>query len=253
MRMLAVDIGNTSVYVALFAEGRILKRLRFATSEVKTKAARAVAALAKSERAEAVVIGSVVPEAGKKLKTALLRAKTRALLIGTDLDVPVPNRYRDPRQVGTDRLLNAAAAWEEHERACIVVDFGTAITFDVVSSKGEYLGGVIAPGIEITLDSLFERTALLPKIKLADPSGVVGKDTVESIQSGCTYGLGGLCDRLVEEISRTQKTRPTVVFTGGNAAFMARYCRRVDHIDPDLTVRGILLTYASFKPSPGAV
>ena len=159
------------------------------------------------------------------------------------MQAPVRNLYKNPKQVGMDRLMNAVAVHQAYKRNTIVIDFGTAITFDAVSAKGEYLGGVIAPGIEISLNALYERTALLPKIKLAHPKAVIGRDTIESIRSGCSYGMGGLCDRIVLELRKKLGRNALVIATGGYAYFMSQYCTSIRQIDPDLVLRGIFLTY----------
>lgn len=243
MKRLVVDIGNTSAHFA-FDSGRAFGgHFSIATAELKKKAPRILRAKLKRLPYEAV-IASVVPEAGAYLKQLLLKKfGVRAYLAGRDLPIPVKNRYRNPKQVGIDRLLNALAGWRKYRRELVIIDFGTAITFDVVSKKGEYLGGIIAPGIEISLDALFSRTALLPRIKLSHPHNLIGRDTVESIRSGCSYGIGGLCDRIVEEVRRRSKMRPLVLATGGYAKFMSKYCRSIDRIEPDLILQGLRLTY----------
>ena len=241
--IIAVDIGNTSVLFGHLSGGRLKKTHRMRTADVQ---ARALGILKKHfplKKIESVVIASVVPSAGNYLRKALPKLGLRTLLIGKDLSVPIQNKYKDPRQVGMDRLMNALAVFQEYRRAAIVVDFGTAITFDVVSKKGEYLGGVIAPGIEISLEALFQKTALLPRIRLTHPKGVLGRDTVESIRSGCTFGIGGLCDKIIEQIGRTCHLSPLVVATGGYAQFMARYCQKIAKIEPNLTLKGIWITY----------
>ena len=178
--------------------------------------------------------------AGQRIKKSC-RMATHSLTVDA-----IINRYKNPRQVGVDRLVNAAAAFDRYHRDTIVIDFGTAITFDIVSKKGEYLGGVIAPGIEITLEALNQKTALLPKIRLTHPKNLIGRDTAESIRVGCSVGLGGLCDRLVERISRRYHLHPLVIATGGYARFMTRYCKSIQKIDTELTVRGILLSFKKF-------
>ncbi len=238
--VLAIDIGNTSTHFCLYSNGKLRRELRVATRDI------ARVPLKKRlpwKNIGVAAIASVVPPAGLYLKKSILRLDVPAYLIGKDLSVPMVNRYKDPRQVGVDRLMNAVAAYRRFAGACIVIDFGTAITFDVVSRRGEYLGGVIAPGIETTIEALFQKTALLPRVRLTHPHGIIGKDTAESIRAGCSFGIGGLCDRVVEEISRQQKTRPHVIATGGYARFMAAYCRtRFEAIDPYLIMKGILLT-----------
>lgn len=243
-QVLAIDVGNTSVLCSLFKGGKIVKRRRFETRSVSLKDLRVLASAFSLSKNDRAVIASVVPRIGLFL-SAHLREKLglKTYLIGRDLKAPVINRYRDPRQVGIDRLMNAVAAYDKYPRASIVVDFGTAITLDVISRRGEYLGGVIAPGIELSLEALFQKTALLPKIRLAKPGRVVGKDTVESIRSGCAWGIGGLVDRLVEQIQKEEGQRFFVIATGGYAEFMRAYCRSIQKIEPDLTLRGIFLTY----------
>lgn len=241
--LVLVDVGNTSTHFARYSRGRFSNHTRLVTRELGARALRPLEGLFKNTRA--AVIASVVPSTGRLLKGEIaVRFGVATHLIGPSFPVPIANRYKKPSQVGTDRLVNAIAAYHEHRKALIIVDFGTAITFDVVSGKGEYLGGVIAPGIEITLEALFQKTALLPRIRLEHPRAVVGRDTVESIRIGCSYGIGGLCDRMVELIrSRHRGLKPFVLATGGYARFMARYCRHLGAIDDDLTLKGILLTY----------
>jgi type III pantothenate kinase len=242
-RVLAIDVGNTSVLCALFKSGVIVKRRRIKTRSVSVKDLRALAAAFSLTKGDEAVIASVVPRVGLFLSLKLRqKLGLKTYLVGRDLKAPVVNRYRDPGQVGVDRLMNAVAAYDRYPRASIVVDFGTAITLDVISRKGEYLGGVIAPGIELSLEALFQKTALLPKIRLAKPARVVGKDTVESIRAGCAWGIGGLVDRLVAQIQKEEKGSFYVIATGGYAEFMRAYCRSIQRIEPDLTLQGIYLT-----------
>lgn len=246
-----MDIGNTSIFFAEISAGRIGK-----THRIKTEGALSadVALDLKKrfdlKRIDAVVIASVVPKLGKSLRRALPRLLgVKTLLIGKDLQVPIENKYRDPKQVGIDRLVNAYAAYQARRGSAVIIDFGTATTLDAVSAKGEYLGGVIAPGIEISLEALFERTALLPKTNLRHVGkAVIGRDTVESIRIGCSVGIGGLCDRLASKIKKRLGPKTCVIATGGYAEFIKNYCTSIDLIDPYLTVRGIFLTYlASFS------
>lgn len=242
--LLAVDIGNTSVLFAYFSGNRLLKTFRIPTRDHKTKALSAVRDHFPLKKIEAIVIASVVPSADRFFKkTFPSRLGLRTLVIGRDIQPPITNRYKKPKQVGMDRLMNAVAAFQKYKKEVIVIDFGTAITFDVISKKGEYLGGVIAPGIEISLEALFERTALLPKIRLSRPKSILGADTVESIRAGCSFGIGGLCDRIVQKIKELKGFDPVVVATGGYAHFMSHYCDSIDKIDPTLTLHGIVHTY----------
>ena len=243
-RLLAVDIGNTSAQFGVFAGTSLRETFRIATYKLNRAHLLEIQKKIACTKPSVIIIASVVPEAGRFLRRALpVATGVHTVLIGKDLQVPVVNKYTKPSQVGTDRLLNALAAFRLCRKEAIVIDFGTAITFDVVSRKGEYLGGVIAPGIEISIEALFQKTALLPKIKLAHPKTVIGRETVESIRIGCSYGIGGLCDRIVQEIKAKHGLRPLVIATGGYAEFMSRYCRSIDRIEPDLTLRGMLISY----------
>ncbi len=242
--LLAVDVGNTSVHFAYFSGKQWKEDFRIPTRDIEGKVGVILKKKYKKQKNMDVLIGSVVPKTGHYLKRTLGRVlNARAWMIGPQFPVPIVNKYRKPSQVGVDRLLNALAAFREHKKALIVIDFGTAITFDVVSQKGEYLGGVIAPGIEISLEALFQKTALLPRIRLSHPKNLIGKDTVESIRVGCSVGIGGLCDRIVEEIERRYRLKAKIIATGGYASFMSRYCRKISSIDPRLISKGIWLTY----------
>jgi len=242
LKLVLIDVGNTSTHFTFYAGGRFVRSARVPTAALSGRTLRGLKIPFKEARA--AIVASVVPFAGTILKKKLqVLFGLKTTLIGPGFAVPIVNRYKKPRQVGTDRLVNAAAAYQKFKKELIIVDFGTAITFDVVSRKGEYLGGVIAPGIEITLDALFQKTALLPKARLKHPKVVVGRDTVESIRIGCSYGIGGLCDRMIDLIAKKQGLKPVVLATGGYASFMTRYCRRLNRIDGDLTMKGILLTY----------
>lgn len=248
MEIIAADIGNTSTLFGYFNGRRLKKKVRVSTAHLKTQAMRALRNHFPLKRVEALVVASVVPQAGQYLRKAVpQKLKLPAFLIGLDIPVPIKNKYRNPRQVGIDRLMNALAGFQKYQRSLIIVDFGTAITFDVVSKKGEYRGGVIAPGIEISIEALYQKTALLPRIKLARPGSILGRTTTESIQSGCTYGIGGLCDRIIHEIETQLRFRPFILATGGYASFMSKYCHRLRTIDPDLTLKGVLASYTAFR------
>lgn len=240
--LLAIDVGNTSVFLALFEKGRVVKTARFMTDRLEKDGGRALRAF--RGRAGAAAVASVVPGAAGPLASAIRRELgLKALVAGKDFAVPIRNLYANPRRVGVDRLLNALAAYRKTRRETIVVDFGTAITFDVVSKNGEYLGGLIAPGIETSLDALYERTALLPRIRMAHPRRVVARTTEESIRAGCAYGIGGLCDAVVSAVARERGwRRPPVIATGGYASFIKRYCSGFRVIDELLTVKGIFLS-----------
>ena len=184
----------------------------------------------------------MVPGILNKLKPVLRKLLgSRIFIVGKDLDSGVKNRYRIPRQVGQDRLVNARAAYELYGGASIIVDFGTAITIDVVTERKEYIGGVTAPGVELSLRALSEHTALLPRVELKKPKSLLGRETKESMRSGALYGFAGLCDSIVRKLKRRYCRSGRVVATGGMSGFIGPYCESVDKIDPGLTLKGLRL------------
>jgi len=247
MELLAIDVGNTSTFMAHYAGGKFRRSWRLATKTLTKVSVMSLKRKFIMKNIEAAIIASVVPDKGELLKRAISqKLGIKTFLIGKDFEAPIKNKYKNPRQVGIDRLMNSVAAFNRYQKEVIVIDFGTAITFDIVSKKGEYVGGVIAPGIEISLEALYRKTALLPKIRLAHPKNLIGKDTVESIRVGCSIGIGGLCDRIVTEITKRYHLRPIVIATGGYAQFMRKYCNCIDTIDSMLTMEGIFLSYKKF-------
>jgi len=195
-----------------------------------------------------IVICSVVPKVTGVLKKGLLRLLgRRPYIIGKDLVVPLKNLYRNPKQVGQDRLVNAYAAVMLYKAPLIVVDFGTAVTFDVISKDREYLGGMILPGLAISLDTLAERTALLPKVKLDKPKEFIGRDTKTSMLSGIVYGFAALTDDLARRIKDKIGRQARLIATGGNIALIAGYCKSIDKIDRDLTLKGLSFIYEGLK------
>jgi type III pantothenate kinase len=242
--ILAIDIGNTSIHVGLFERGRLRRRFGVPTAMARTpnRLRRRL------PRAEQAIICSVVPRATAGVVRALRAAGTpRIRVIGRHLKVPLKNRYRYPGQVGQDRLVGAYAAWKEFGgrgvggggRDCIVVDLGTAITIDVVTRKGEYLGGVIAPGIDISLEALATRTALLPRVTLRPPPEPLGRDTASSIRSGLLYGCAALCDGLVERLMVRYAPKAVVVATGGSCRLVSRHTRTLERLRPNLVLDGL--------------
>jgi type III pantothenate kinase len=240
--LLAIDIGNTNIACGLFKKDRIIKRFSFPTKPgqyyyfLKREL--------KKNIPDSAIIASVVPKATSRLELALRFLRVGQLIVlGENITVPIKNRYRYPKQVGQDRLVNGFAAVKLYGTPAIVVDFGTAITFDVISKKKEYMGGMILPGLGISLDSLNQRTALLPRIKLYAPSEFIGRDTKNSILSGIVYGFAGLTDTLIERIKNKLGKNVLVIGTGGDIGFIGRYCKKIDKIDKDLTLKGLNLIY----------
>ncbi|MCX5687227.1 MAG: type III pantothenate kinase, partial [Candidatus Omnitrophica bacterium] len=169
------------------------------------------------------------------------------IVVGRDVDSGVKNLYKNPRQVGSDRLVNARAAYELYGGECIIVDFGTAITIDIVNKKMQYIGGVIAPGPGISLWALTEKTALLPKVTIKKPKGTLGRETKESMIIGIVYGFGSLCDGIVGKLKKRYCKNAKVIITGGFSKLIGSYCESADIIDPELTLKGLRIIATSIN------
>jgi type III pantothenate kinase len=238
--LLAIDIGNTTMGFAVIDKAGHIISIAIIDTDAKTNKIKAV--VAKILRAQAIsraIICSVVPKASKTLEDIL--KKTIAVnIIGRDIRVPIKNKYKNPKQVGQDRLVGAYGAMKIYGCPLIVVDLGTAITFDVISAKGDYLGGAIVPGIRLSAESLFLKTALLPHIEIQAPKHIIGKTTQESILSGLFYGYGSLCRGFIDLISQEIKANPKVVMTGGHTHLMKKFVSpKIRIIDEDLVFKGI--------------
>jgi type III pantothenate kinase len=243
MALLAIDIGNTSISFGIFKRSRLASKFsiptaRYAFTAVKSKLGKV--------KPDGVIISSVVPSASVELERDCRRfLGTQPYVLGKNMTVPIKNAYRKPREVGQDRLVNAFAGVMLYGSPLIVIDFGTAVTFDCISRKREYMGGMILPGMGISLEALHKRTALLPMVKLAPPKEFIGRETWTSILSGVVYGMAALADDLSERIKAEIGSSARVIGTGGNVILLARYCRKIDKIDPDLTLKGLNLVYSS--------
>jgi len=242
--LLAIDIGNSNIKSAIFKGKKIIKKFDIPVKNYsRSKFTKKITA---SLPISATVICSVVPELTKIFKhdLKLLTGKT-PYIIGKDLIVPMKNSYRNPKQLGQDRLVGAYAACNLYKAPLIVIDSGTAITFDVVSAKNEYLGGLIFPGMEISLEALRERTALLPRIKLQQPRSFIGRDTKNSILSGIVLGTACLNKEVVSRIKQFIGKDALVIGTGGNIHLIKKYSGMGIKIDADLTLKGINLIYGN--------
>ncbi|HXF59525.1 MAG TPA: type III pantothenate kinase [Candidatus Saccharimonadales bacterium] len=255
--LLAIDVGNTEVTLGLF-EGSKLHRSFRLSSETRRTADELGLLLAQvypelgRGGGHAAVIASVVPTA-----TPVFLEATRRLTGAAPLEVSAATKsgiqieYRDPASMGADRIANAAAALELHGAPVIVVDFGTATTFDVIVKERRYLGGVIAPGIVTGAEHLIRRAARLSAFELKAPERVVGRSTEESLQSGVYYGAVGQVDAIVRRIAAEEKIQPAVVATGGLASMIAAHSETIQKVDPDLTLHGLRILYQmqAGKPS----
>lgn len=253
MVLLALDVGNTSITVGIFQGERLLHSGRIPTHgppNYKSSLRRLLKNWKISSRCiEGAILSSVVPKATSVLKR-LLKGWLQGpfLILGENVKAPIMNRYRIPSQVGQDRLVNAVAACELYGGPVVVVDFGTAVTFDLVNGKGEYLGGLIVPGVEIALEALTKRAALLPAIHLTAPKELLGRDTVSSMKSGIFFGYSRLCDGVVEALKTKYARNAAVIATGGQASRIAPFCRRIQTVNPNLTLQGLQIIFQKKFP-----
>jgi type III pantothenate kinase len=244
--LLAVDVGNTQTVLGLFDGERLAEHRRLATERNRTsdELGALLGEMVDLGAVDAICLSSTVPALVREYELFAERwAQAPILVVGPGAKTGIPVRYDDPREVGPDRVVNAVAAKERHGAPCIVVDFGTSTNFDVVSAEGEYVGGVLAPGIEISMDALFARAARLMRVDFTEPPTVIGKTTVHSLQSGLVYGFAGQVDRIVEEIRGELGVEAPAIATGGLAEIVAPHSRAIEMIDPHLTLEGLRLVW----------
>jgi type III pantothenate kinase len=249
--LLAVDVGNTQTVLGVFEGERLVESWRVATESERT--ADEVGALFAEllglrslsfDDVAGMCLSSTVPmlvRAYQEFAERHLEAPLLVLGPGTRTGIPI--LYDDPREVGPDRIANAVAARERYGAPCIVVDFGTSTNFDAVSANGEYVGGVLAPGIEISMDALFARAARLPKVDFIEPETVIGKTTVASLQSGLVYGFAGQVDGIVEHMRGELGDGAPAIATGGLAELIAPHSKTIEKVDPLLTLDGLRLVW----------
>lgn len=246
--LLTVDVGNTQTHLGAFEGERLVEHWRFATVRESTAdelgaALRNLLALRGMgfEDIDRSITSSTVPRLGQEWEGMAASYLSEPMaIVGPGTRTGMPIRIDNPRELGADRLVNAVAAYDRFADACVVVDFGTAITFDAVSAAGEYLGGIIAPGAEISLQALIDRAEKLPQIDLTEPRSLIGKSTVDAIRSGMVYGFAGLVDGIVGRL-HAELGESRVIATGGLAGAVFPFTETIDEADDLLTLTGLRL------------
>lgn len=249
--LLATDIGNTQTHVGCFDGPDLVESWRLATDAAATGDELAISISSlfalrglDFDGLDAAIVASVVPQLAPEYDRMCGRyLDLDCLVVGPAIKTGMPIRMDAPHELGADRLVNAVAAYDRFKRACVVVDFGTAITYDAISEDGAYLGGVIAPGIEISIDALARRAAKLPKIDLVEPEAVIGKTTLQSIQAGVVYGFAGQIDGIARRLMGEMGADTPFIATGGQAASIVPFCEMIEDVDEMLTLTGLRLIW----------
>lgn len=247
--LLCIDVGNTNIVIGLFDGEDLVESFRIATDARTTAdelALKFQGLLADTTGVSGISLCSTVPAVLREMRTMLEKyyVDVPHVVVEPGTKTGVPIQTDNPKEVGADRIVNSLAAFAIYGGPAIVVDFGTSTNLDVISAKGEFLGGALAPGVEISIDALASRAAQLRKVELVKPKNVIGKNTVEALQSGAIYGFAGQVDGLVERIiSELGEPVKAVIATGGLASIVVRESRTITHHDPDLTLHGLRMVY----------
>lgn len=249
--LLVIDVGNSNIVFGVYDGTKLLRSWRLSTDKSRTSDEYAVMLHSLFEQAglsfsriKAAIISSVVPPL-----TGVMEAIARDFfnlppyVVGPGIKTGMPIHYDNPREVGADRIVNAVAGFEKHRCPLVIIDFGTATTFDYVNGKGEYCGGAIAPGLAISVEALFQRASKLPRIDIAKPPQVIARNTVNSMQAGIFYGYVGLVDGIVEHIRSESHEEFRVIATGGLANLIAPESKTIDEVDDNLTLEGLRILY----------
>lgn len=249
--LFAVDIGNSNIVMAVLDNKKIINTLRIFTDKNRTSDEYwlliteflSQIGIAR-ENIEGVIISSVVNPVLKKIKeTFINRLRIEPLIVNVDMDIGIKILYENPKELGVDRAINAVGGYEEHGGPILIIDFGTATTYDVVDENGNFIGGAIAPGIGISIDALSEKAPALPKVDIIIPEKAIGRNTISNMQSGFYYGFLGQTEEIIRRIEFELPKEPKVIATGGLAKIIAVHSELIDLVEPDLTIKGLQIIY----------
>ncbi len=246
-----MDVGNTNIVLGLYRGRTLTHHWRLSTNRSSTVDEYGILisnlfqlAGVRAEQIEGVILSSVVPPIMNTLEQLFVKyVGKEALIVGPGIKTGLNIRYENPREVGADRIVNAVAGIEQYGTPLVVVDFGTATTFDYIDASGAYLGGAIVPGIGISAEALYQRAAKLPRIELTKPKTVIGRNTVAAMQSGIIFGYAGQVDGIVRRICKEFNVQPRVIATGGLAELIAGESETIEKVDPLLTLEGLRIVY----------
>jgi len=252
--LLVIDVGNTNTVLGLYDEDKLIHdwRIRTEIDHTVDEYGMLIFNLYQSSRIKTeeikeikdIIISCVVPPMLNILEPLCIKYfNVKPMIVGPGIKTGMPIYYDNPKEVGADRIVNAVAAYNKYHRAVIVIDFGTATTFDYISPKGEYMGGCIAPGVLISSEALFSRAAKLPRVEFSKPKAVITKDTVSAMQAGIMFGYAGLIDGIVERMKKEAKTDPLVIATGGLADVVAPETKSIEKVEQMLTLEGLRIIH----------
>lgn len=254
--LLAIDVGNTNMVFGLYEGERLRGTFRISTNAERTSDELGMQisqyyhfhGIDRNET-RAVIIASVVPPVMYTLINAIRKyLRVRPVIAGRDVDIGIENCYANPREVGADRLVNAVSAVRKYGKPLVIVDIGTATTFDAIDESGAYQGGAIFPGIKVAMEALFLKASKLPRVDIERPENAIGKTTVQSMQSGAVRGYVGALSGIITDIREELGGNARVIATGGMGRMMAEYCDLIDEVDPNLTLEGLRLIYENNRP-----
>ncbi len=260
--LLAIDVGNTNTVIGIYDDGKSVGFWRIRTVKEMTADEyrmilhdlTAMQGMNVLEAIDGAIIACVVPPLSRPLEDLCVHfLKVNPLFVGPGIKTGMPIRYDNPREVGADRIVNAVAAYERYRSELIAVDFGTATTFDYINAAGEYEGGIIAPGVKIAAEALFQQASKLFRVEFAPPSRVIAKDTASAIQAGIIFGYASLVDGILRRMFDELGSRPKVIATGGLARVIVAETKLVDDIDDDLTMEGLQILYYRNRPAKRSV